>query len=267
VTRTTALEHGRVGAVPITWFTREGVDRDRVVIYLHGGGYSVGSVRSHTDLIARIAEASGARVVAPEYRLAPEHPFPTQLEDAISVYLHLLARGVAPSRVVLAGESAGAGLSLSTMIALRDRGLPLPAGAALVSPWVDLEATSASVVENAAWDFVTRRGLDVYARRFVRPADLRNPLAAPIHADLRGLPPLLVQVGEVEALRDDGVRLAERARAAGVEVELEIWPDMIHAFHVFAPMLADARAAIERIGAFCRARTGAEPLGAVPSAS
>jgi acetyl esterase/lipase len=153
------------------------------------------------------------------------------------------------------------------MVALRDRGLPLPAAAVLVSPWVDLEAASASVRENAAWDFVTRRGLEVYTRRFVRREDLRNPLAAPIHADFAGLPPLLVQVGEVEALRDDGVRLAERARAAGVVVELEVWPDMIHAFHVFAPMLAEAREAIERIGAFCRAHTGAEPHAAAESAS
>jgi acetyl esterase/lipase len=250
-----------------------------VVIYLHGGGYSVGSVRSHTDLIARIAQATGARVIAPEYRLAPEYPFPTQLEDAIAIYCHLLSGGadaasglgpsapLQPSRIVLAGESAGAGLSLSTMVALRERGLPLPAAAVLVSPWVDLEATSASMVENAPWDFVTRRGLDVYARRFVRAEDMRHPLAAPIHADLRGLPPLLVQVGEVETLRDDGIRLAERARAAGVEVELEVWPDMIHAFHVFAPMLADAREAIERIGAFCRAHTAVETRVATRTAS
>ncbi len=252
VERTSRIEAERVGGVPSFWVEREGTARDRVVLYLHGGGYSVGSFRSHADLAARICKESGARVLVPEYRLAPEHPFPAQLEDSVRVYRALLAMGISPSRIVVAGDSAGGGLTASTLLALRDRNLPMAAAGVLISPWTDLEGTGPSMTSNAEWDYVTRHGLDVYARRFVRRHDIRNPLAAPVHADLRGLPPLLVQVGDAETLRDDGVRFAERARAAGVAVELEVWPDMIHVFQVFAGLLPEAREAIARIGAFCR---------------
>ncbi|MBC7172636.1 MAG: alpha/beta hydrolase fold domain-containing protein, partial [Polyangiaceae bacterium] len=189
-----------------------------------------------------------------------------QLDDAVAAYQGLLAMGYAPSAVVLAGDSAGGGLTLSTLIALRERGIPMPAAAVLISPWTDLEARGASVRTNAQWDYITRRGLEVYARRFVAAHDMRNPLAAPAHAELHDLPPLLIQVGGAEALLDDGVQLAERARAAGVSVELEVWPDMIHVWHAFAALSTEAREAIERIGAFCRlhgaaARDASDPTG------
>ncbi len=264
--RECAIEATRVGGVPSYWVERPETDRDRVVVYLHGGGYSAGSFRSHRDIVSRLCKESGARMLVPEYRLAPEHPFPAQLEDSVAVYRHVLEMGVDPARIVVAGDSAGGGLTVSTLLALRERSLPMPAAAALISPWTDLEATGASMIENAAWDYVTRHGLGVYARRFVRPHDLRNPLAAPLHADLGGLPPLLVQVGDAETLRDDGVRLAERARAAGVAVELEVWPDMIHVFHAFAGLCAEGREAIARIGAFVRLHTGALPDEGDPTA-
>jgi epsilon-lactone hydrolase len=266
VVRSSTATPARIAGVPSYWVERPESARDRVVVYLHGGGYSVGSFRSHTDLVARICKESGARTLVPEYRLAPEHPFPAQLEDSVKVYRHLLDTGFDPSRIVLAGDSAGGGLTVSTLLALRGAGVPMPAAAVLLSPWTDLEARGASVETNAEWDYITRRGLDVYVRRFVRRHDLRNPMAAPAYAELHGLPPLLIQVGEAEALRDDAVTLAERARAAGVAVELEIWPDMIHVFQAFASLSAEAREAVERVGAFCRLHVGAAPSEGDPTA-
>ena len=246
-------EQAGVPGIESQVFEAPEADTTKTIIYLHGGGYSIGSLRSHRDLICRIAHACGVRVIAPAYRLAPEHPFPAQLDDALSVYAHVRAEGTPPENIAFAGESAGAGLSLSTAIALRDRGLPMPAAIVAVSPWVDLEGRGKSLDDNAAYDFVRRHALRQYARRFVRDEDLRNPLAAPLHADLRDLPPLLIHVGASEGLLDDGLHLAERARDAGVDVTLQVFPDMIHAFHVFAPMLPVAREAIADIGDFTRA--------------
>lgn len=234
------------------WFLRDGVDSDRVLLYLHGGGYSIGSIDTHRDLICRLAAAAGARALAVDYRLAPEHPFPAQLDDAMRVYDWLLDQGVDPKRVVIAGESAGGGLTLSTLLRARDTDRVLPAGALVISPWVDLEATGGTMRTNHRYDYVSKGALDAYAKRFVRPEDLRNPLAAPLHADLSGLPPLLVQAGEAETLLDDSRRLTDRAAAAGVDVELEVEPDMIHAFPLYAPAFAKPREAIQRAGDFMR---------------
>ena len=249
VVRETTITPIRARGVPGSWFRRPESREDRVVVYLHGGGYSVGSVRSHRDLIARLCRASGARVLAIDYRLAPEHPFPAQLDDATSAYEWLIDQGISPASTAIAGESAGGGLTLSTLLQLRQRGHALPAAAALVSPWVDLEARSPSYHENRRFDFVTRRAISAYVRRFVPPHSIRESLAAPIHAELHDLPPMLIQVGQVESLRDEGVELADRIRGAGGKVTLEVWDDMIHAFHVFAPMLPEARDAIDRMGA------------------
>ncbi len=248
-TRITAVD---AGGVPGAWFERPESRVDRAVVYLHGGGYSVGSIRSHRDLISRLCAAVGARVLALDYRLAPEHPFPEQLIDSIAALDWLAASGLPASRVALAGESAGGGLTLSTLLELRDRGRALPAAAALLSPWVELEGGRPSYRENRRWDFVTERAISAYVARFVPRSRLRHPLASPIHAELRGLPPILIQVGEVESLRDEGVELAARLERAGGDVTLEVWPDMIHAFHVFAPMLDDGRRALARVGEHLR---------------
>ncbi|MCA9578275.1 MAG: alpha/beta hydrolase [Polyangiales bacterium] len=247
------------GPIPCMWFEAANHDPERALIYLHGGGYSIGSLRSHRDLICRIAQAARMRVLAPAYRLAPEHPFPAQLEDARAVYAYVRAQGVRPEHIVIAGESAGAGLTLSTALWLRDQGQPLPAALAVVSPWVDLEGRGRSLDDNRRYDFVSRYALQQYAKRFVPRHELRNPLAAPIHAALHDLPPLLIHVGAAEGLLDDALHLAERARDQGVDVTLQAFPDMIHAFHVFAPLLPVAREAIADIGAFARERTGATP--------
>ncbi len=244
------------GPIPSMWFQTGASDPERVFIYLHGGGYSIGSLRSHRDLICRICHASGMRVLAPAYRLAPEHPFPAQLEDALAIYRYVLQQGVRPEHVVIGGESAGGGLTLSTALALRDHGEPLPAALVVISPWVDLEGRGDSFDVNRPYDFVTRYGLRQYAKRFVSDENLRNPLAAPIHAHLEGLPPLLIHVGEAEGLLDDALSLHQRALQAGLDVTLQAFPDMIHAFHVFAPMLPLAREAIADIGEFAKARTG-----------
>jgi monoterpene epsilon-lactone hydrolase len=254
VVRATRIEPVDVDGIPGQWFTPPDARTDRVVVYFHGGGYSVGSVRSHRDLISRVAHGMGNPVLAVDYRLAPEHPFPAQIEDGIRTMKWLASRGFAANQVALSGESAGAGMVLSTMLKLRETGGAQPVAAVLISPWVDLEARSRSFHENRPYDFVTRRALEAYAKRFVKRHDRRNPLAAPIHADLHDLPPILIQVGEVETLRDEGIELARKIEAAHGHVELEVWTDMIHAFHVFAPLLPPARHAISRLTAFLRGR-------------
>jgi acetyl esterase/lipase len=245
------------GGVSAEWFSQPHSDPERVVLYFHGGGYSTGSINSHRDFLARLCIASEMRVLAADYRLAPEHPFPAQLEDAHRAYLWLIEeQGIHPDRIVLGGESAGAGLTLSTLVSLRDERLPLPAGAVLISGWFDLDSRSTSMQFNRHYDFVTRIGVRAMAKRFAPPSAHDHPLVSPVHADMSGLPPLLIQVGAAETLLDDSLRVAERARSAGVDVELEVWPDMIHAWHIFAPMLEEGRRAIERIGHFVRKRTG-----------
>jgi epsilon-lactone hydrolase len=240
----------RAGGVPAEWFLPDGCDESRVILYLHGGGYSIGSINSHRDPVSRLCRAAGARGLVVDYRLAPEHPFPAQLEDAVAAYRWLLESGVDPSRVVVAGESAGAGLSLSLLLSLRDARMPLPAAAVCVSPWTDLEMRGESMTTNARYDYISREVLAVYTSRFVKPHDVRNPLANPQHADLRGLPPLLVLAGGAEVLLDDARTLAARAGEAGVDVTLEVEPDMIHAWIVFAGAFELARASIERIARF-----------------
>jgi acetyl esterase/lipase len=235
------------------WF-RHDDDSDAVLLYLHGGGYSIGSIDTHRDFIARLSHKAGVVGFAVDYRLAPEHPFPAQLEDALLAYEHVLAAGHDAGRVVVAGESAGGGLTLSLLLKLRELGRPMPAAAVLISPWIDLEMTAPSIDENEAYDFVNRKTLEAYAKRFVTNDQRRDPLAAPIHADLRGLPPLLVHAGGAEALADDASRIAERARDAGVEVELTIYPEMIHAFHLFGGFIQQANSATDDVASFIRQR-------------
>lgn len=263
------VRYERVDArgVRCEWFYPSGCDESRVLMYLHGGGYCLGSIDSHRDPIGRLCMAAKVRGFVPDYRLAPEHPFPAQLDDATASYRWLLDRGVQPSRIVLAGESAGAGLLLSLLVALRDAGSPLPVAAVCVSPWVDLDVTGQSMNENARFDYVSRAVLRRYARYFVPTGDTLNPLAAAIHADLRGLPPLLVMAGEAETLLDDARRIASRAREAGVDVTLEIEPDMIHAWHLFASGFPRAQRTIEEMAAFIRSRLAGDDARAAVAAA
>jgi len=246
------------GIVRAQWITGPEAADHRTVLYLHGGGYVLGSIATHRALVARLAAACGARALLIDYRLAPEHPFPAALEDALEAYRWLLAHGTDPAHVVIAGDSAGAGLAIATLVALRDAHEPLPAGTVLLSPWMDLEGTGASLTTNAGADpMVDRDGLLRAAAAYLAGADPRTPLAAPLHADVAGLPPMLVQVGSDEALLDDAVRFAARAHAAGVDIRLERWDGMIHVWQAFAPLLPEAGAALERIGEFVRTRVPA----------
>jgi acetyl esterase/lipase len=237
------------------WVATPGVDAERVILYLHGGGYVIGSIATHRDLASRLSRATGHRSLLIDYRLAPEDPHPAAVEDATAAYRWLLAQGLDPARIVVAGDSAGGGLAVATLVALRDAGDPLPAAGVCLSPWVDLEGVGESMTARAHRDpMVQRDPLLRMAAMYLGGADPRTPLAAPLHADLRGLPPLLVQVGHAETLHDDATRLAERAHAAGVDVTLEAWEDMIHVWQIFAPMLPEGQQAIDAIGEWVRKR-------------
>jgi acetyl esterase/lipase len=244
------------GGVPAAWVVAPGAEASRVVLYLHGGGYVIGSINTHRDLAGRLSRAAAARVLLIDYRLAPEHPYPAAVEDATVAYRWLLGHGATPARTVIAGDSAGGGLTVATLVALRDAGDPLPAAGVCLSPWVDLEGIGASMTTRASVDpIVQRPGLLWFASLYLGSADPRTPLAAPLYADLQGLPPLLIHVGEAETLLDDATRLAERARAAGVNVTLEAWEDMIHVWHLFAPMLPEGQQGVERVGEYMRQHT------------
>ncbi len=249
-------ERVEAGGVPAEWVTAAGANPDRVLLYFHGGGYSVGSVRSHWDLIARLSAATGCRVLALDYRRAPENLFPAPIEDATAAYGWLLAEGTVPGHIALAGDSAGGGICAATLVALRDAGTALPAAAVLLSPWVDLEARGASYETRAELDPMVQRQLSLAlaAAYLGAEGDRRHPLASPLYADLAGLPPLLIQVGDHETLLDDATSFAAKARAAGVDVTLEVWDEMIHDFQLFAAELPDAQRAIEGIGSFIRER-------------
>lgn len=245
-----------IGGVPGESLLAEGADPGRTVLYLHGGGYVIGSINTHRDLAGRISREARARTVLIDYRLAPEHPHPAAVEDAVAAYRGLVDGGADPRRTVIAGDSAGGGLTVATLVALRDAGDPLPAGGVCLSPWVDLEGLGESMEARADRDpMVSREGLLWMAAMYLGDNHPRTPLAAPLHADLAGLPPLYIQVGHAETLYDDAVRLADAARAAGVDVTLEAWDDMIHVWQAFAAILPEARAAVEKIGAFVRDRT------------
>jgi epsilon-lactone hydrolase len=216
----------------------------------------IGSLDSHRHVAAEAGRAARARTLALDYRLAPEHPFPAAVDDAVAAYRFLLAGGVSPGGITIAGDSAGGGLVVAAMLAIRDAHLPQPACGWAISPWVDMEAIGDSMTSKAATDpTVQKAGILDMAKLYLHGADPRTPLAAPIHGDLRGLAPLLIQVGAAETLLDDAIRLAQIAGAADVAVDLQIWPEMIHVWHLYYPELAAGRRAIAVGGEFARAMT------------
>lgn len=246
------IEPVDAGGVPAEWITTPGVVKQHVILYLHGGGYVSGSIRTHRDLAARISRVSKSRVLIIDYRLAPEHPFPAALEDAVAAYRWLLfTKGVTPDNLIIAGDSAGGGLTIAALVKLRDEGVALPAAAICLSPWVDLACTGESMKSKAESDpFITPEGCKFVAEKYLKGVDSYNPLASPLYADLQGLPPILIIVGTSEILLDDSVRFAKRAKDAGVDVKLDIWQDMIHVFPAFAGFVPESRQAIEQIGEF-----------------
>jgi acetyl esterase/lipase len=250
------VERATLAGLPAAWVTPSelGAREGPTLLYLHGGAYLFGSVDEYLDLVARLACAAGVRAVVVEYRLAPEHPFPAALEDAVSVYSTLLASGIAAERVVVAGDSAGGGLTASLLVALRDRAMAMPAAAVLLCPWVDMAARGGSIEANEPFDVFSPAMIERWAREVLAGADPADPRASPARADLRGLPPLLVQVGGVEMIRDQVEIFAARAKEAGVDVTLRVWDDAFHDFQVYAAVLASGRTAIAEIGDFVRAR-------------
>jgi acetyl esterase/lipase len=240
------------GGVPAEWITAPGAQQEKVIYYLHGGGYTMGSIGTHREVVSRLSRAARVRALLIDYRLAPENRFPAALEDAKAGYRWLLSTGVQPNELVIAGESAGGGLTVATLMTLRDSHVPLPAAGICMSPWVDMECLGKSMVTNSSVDPIVRQdNLTMNAEAYLGEADRRTPLAAPIYGNLKGLPPLLIQVGTAETLFDDATRLAERARLDGVDVVFEPWDEMIHMWHMF-PMLPEGDQAIERIAEFMR---------------
>jgi acetyl esterase/lipase len=217
------------GGVSAEWVSGPWCREDSIVLYLHGGCYTSGSTETHRELIARVAEAAGRRALGLNYRLAPTHPFPAAVEDVVKAYRWLLDSRVQPAAIAVVGDSAGGGLALAVTLAARNEGLPIPGAVACISPWVDLALTGASMETNAANDPIVSCAMLVgWGNVYLREQDPRNPLASPLYADLRGLPPLLIQAASAEVLLDDATRLAVRAAASGVRTTLEIWPEMLH---------------------------------------
>ncbi len=257
-----ALAWRHLGGVRVGVVTPDAAPDDAVVLYLHGGGYVAGSVRSHLALVGALAVAIGCRVVVPEYRLAPEHPHPAALDDALAVYRALEVER-SNARIGVMGDSAGGGLAAALLVRLREAGSAQPEIGVLLSPWLDLTNDSPSRRSRADVDpAVTVAETEVMSAAYLAGADPRVPLVSPVGADLAGLAPMLVQVGDAEVLLDDSVRFADGVATAKGEVELEVWPEMIHVWHAAVGHVPEADRAIERIAAFARPRLG---LNASPS--
>jgi acetyl esterase/lipase len=241
------------GGVPAIWADPTGGAQDRVVQYVHGGGYVIGSADYYRKFTGHLANAVGCRVLNVDYRLAPEHPHPAPVEDSTAAYRWLLDQGIEPRHIAISGDSAGGGLTMATLLSIRDAGLPMPAAAMPLSPWVDMEGTGASMTSRQERDvLVSADVIKGMAEAFLQGQNARDPLAAPLHADLQGLCPLYIQVGDDETLLDDSVRLAERAQAAGVECRLDVFPEMQHVFQMAAGTMPESDEAIARLAAWVR---------------
>ena len=243
------------GGVAAEWTVAPGADADRTLVYLHGGAYVAGGIGTHRALATELSRVAGLRVLNVDYRLAPEHPHPAAVDDAATVARFLWKQGCAPEQTAIAGDSAGGGLTIATLVALREAGDALPGAAACLSPWTDLTLSRGSLRSRAGEDPMVREASLAASRdAYVAGGDARAPTVSPLFADLAGLPPLLVQVGTAEILLDDATELAASAERAGVDVTLEVWDDMIHVFQAFFSLLPEGREAIARIAAFLRAR-------------
>jgi epsilon-lactone hydrolase len=249
----TKFETVDASGVPAEWVSVEGDKRQTVVLYFHGGGYCIGSAKTHRDLVSRICRAANARALSVDYRLAPENPHPAAVQDGVAAYRWLRGQGVPAKSIVIAGDSAGGGLTLATLLSLRDAGEELPAGAICMSPVTDLAKEGESMRTKVDVDpMVQPKSSTAYAQMYIADGDTKGVLASPLYADLKGLPPLLILVGTWEVLLDDSTRFAKKAEAAGVSVELEVWEEMVHIWPFFAAVLPEGRQAIERMGVFVK---------------
>ncbi|MGG3467113.1 alpha/beta hydrolase [Neobacillus pocheonensis] len=243
------VEKTEIEGIYAEWVTAPNAIDDRVFLYLHGGAYIMGSCNSHRYLASKLSRSTAARVLLPEYRLAPENPFPAAVEDAVRVYRWLISSGISPEKIVIGGDSAGGGLTLSTLLTLKAEGDKLPALAVLLSPWTDLEGTGESMESRAAVDpWLHPESTRLVPALYIGDTDRRDPMVSPIYADLSGLPPMLVHVGNDEILLSDSARLVDRARAAGVEVNFKVWDDMWHVFQTF--QIPEGQQSVDEIGDF-----------------
>lgn len=243
------------GGVSAEWLIPAGAPEEGVLLYLHGGAWSMGSTDTHRMLVSSLALASGVRALSINYRLAPEHPFPAGLDDCLAAYHWLLRSGISPAKIIVVGDSAGGNLALGLLVALRDAGAPLPAGAVALSPVTDLTFSGESMETRRHLDpFFGEAGSLSVVKEYLAGQDPRQPLISPLFAELRGMPPLLIHVGDHEILLDDSVRFGEAAKKAGVEVQVVVWHGMFHVFQVFAPILPEAKEAIKQIGEFIKSR-------------
>jgi monoterpene epsilon-lactone hydrolase len=249
-----SLSSADANGVPCEWSIVPGGDASRVLLYFHGGGYCSGSILSHRRLVTEAGRAAGIRTLAAGYRLAPEHPFPAGLNDALAIWRWLRGEGVAAAHIAVGGDSAGAGLTVALIKRVCDAGEELPGCAWLVSPWTDLTMSGASLASKDAVDpLIHKSYLGELADAYLPPdVDRKDPRVSPLYAELKGLPPLLIQVGSDETLLDDATRFAEAAGAAEVPVTLEIWPHMIHAWPLWNAHLEAGRHALASAGAFIR---------------
>lgn len=253
VAENVSFEPLSAGGIPAEWIVPAKASERSVLLYLHGGGYCIGSINTHRGMVSHIARAAETRALLIDYRLAPENPFPAALEDSTAAYKWLLSQSIGSGNIIIAGDSAGGGLTVSTLVSLKEKGIPLPAAAVLISPWVDMAITGDSVIYKADIDpMVTKEGLIEMAEAYMDDTDPRTPLASPLHADLEGLPPMLIHVGTAEILLDDATRMVDHARKAGVEVTLNTAEGMCHVWHFFTIMLPEALEAIEEVARFIR---------------
>lgn len=245
------------GPVPAEWLIPHGAPDDRALLYIHGGAWFMGSPGTHRGLVSYIAHYSGVRALSINYHLAPECPFPAGLDDCIASFLWLLDRGVPPQNIVVAGDSAGGNLTLALLVALRDADKPLPAGAVALSPATDLAFTGESMKTRAHLDpILSNIGANSIVPDYITVFDPHHPYISPLYADLHGLPPILIHVGDHETLLDDAVRFGECARAAGVEARVVVWPEMFHVFQIFVPLLPEATKAVRQIAGFIKSHIG-----------
>jgi acetyl esterase/lipase len=248
------IEEVDINGVRAIWISTPEVVEEFVVLYLHGGGYVMGSIKSHKEFGSRISRVSNSRVLLLDYRRAPENPYPAALEDAVATYKWLIdSEGINPKNIIIGGESAGGGLTLATLLKLRDTGITLPTAAIILSPWTDLLMTGESIRTKAKVDpLANASDLFFLSSLYVGKDDPKNPFISPLYADLNGIPPMLIQVGSAEILLNDATRIAEKAKAAGVDVILDIWEDMIHMFQMFAAWGPEGQEATEKIGEFIK---------------
>jgi acetyl esterase/lipase len=249
----TKIHQFQIKELAADWILVGNTPEDCAILYLHGGAYNIGSLKTHRELAARISKASKIKTLLIDYRLAPEHPYPAAVEDTVIAYRWLLKNGFSSNNIVIAGDSSGGGLVIAALVKLRDLGEPFPAAAVCLSAWTDLELTGETMKTHLQKDpFLTPAWLQYMAKHYAGDNDFHLPLISPIYADLTKLPPLLIQVGSDEILLSDSIRLAERAREAGVDTTLDVWENMWHVWHFFAGKMPEANIALNHIGRFIR---------------